>query len=448
MRTERFGFRFVLTVEIFYNTEFKMEKKTFDDEKTSLISSGKEGSRKTKKLLFSDSDSDSDDPFPEIECDLCSKSFSNVRAYEQHVSGKKHHQKLAQKRLMKSVGITENGDGEKDEEDASDELHCDVCQKTITGYISFAAHLKGSVHAKNVKRKKLKESLKDKPEVLAEKDTEVDPEDDGILGKPFARCPACDKTFYDPLSYKKHMVGQGHKKKILQQKTFDNLKHDDPELEDDSFRCEVCSKTFSGPIPYKTHLKSGVHENQVKRSKAMEKLKEFFDLDPENGSMVCKECKRTFTDPSAFKLHLDNKSHEKQSAKGRMLDFVSANPEIAAMKSVGNISSEDESDEEASYEKGYYFLVCKLCHTSFTGVESARDHVKCKKHQKAKKEKNDMKLLKKKLSEKPKSAKAKDISSRNGDEENKKPTMADEIDAALKNKEIPHSQANDDFELI
>ncbi|GBN25920.1 hypothetical protein AVEN_83309-1 [Araneus ventricosus] len=400
--------------------------------------------RKYQELF---NDSDDDDSFPEIECDLCSKSFSSVKAYEQHLSGKKHHQMLSKKKLMKKIGPTNGEEDENIDPDPTDELQCDVCEKTFSGYKPYIAHMKGSIHAKTVKQQKLRESLKDKPEVLAENGDEAESEDDDLLERPFARCSACKKVFYDPVSYQKHMTGSAHKKKMLQQRTLDSLKNelrDDPQVEDDEFftKCDVCNKQFSGPVPFKIHLKSGVHESQVKRVQAMGKLKDFFLEDSTTGKMVCKECKKMFTDPFAFKLHLDNNSHEKENVKDKVLEFVASNPEIVAMKSVENISSEDESEQNAGYEKGYYFLVCKLCHMSFTGLESARDHVHSKKHVNAKDEKKKLKLLKSRMTEK----KGDQIPANgtNGQVKNASATSktaASEMDVHL-------ADGNEDFELV
>ncbi|CAL1273418.1 unnamed protein product [Larinioides sclopetarius] len=407
-----------------------------------LLSKDVTPARRKYQDLFNDSEDD--DSFSDVECDLCAKSFSSVKAYEQHLSGKKHHQMLSKKKLMKKT-VPTNGEGDENiDPDFADDLQCDVCEKTFSGYKPYIAHMRGNIHAKNLKQQKLRESLKDKPEVLTENDDELQSGDDDLLQKPFARCSACEKVLYDPTSYQKHMIGSAHKKKMLQQRTLDSLKDelkDDPLVEDDEFftKCEVCNKQFSGPVPFKIHLQSSVHENQVKRVKAMEKLKDFFEEDSTTGKMACKECKKMFTDPFAFKLHLDNNSHEKQKVKDKVLEFVAANPEIVAMKSVENISSEDDSEEKAGYEKGYYFLVCKLCHKSFTGLESAGDHVQSKKHVKAKAEKKKLKLLKSRMMEKkedrvPMNGQVKNTTSKNT-------TAASEIDAH-------HADGNEDFELV
>ncbi|KAF8767435.1 zinc finger protein 346-like [Argiope bruennichi] len=399
--------------------------------------------RKYQELF---NDSDDDDSFPEIECDLCSKSFSNIKAYEQHVNSKKHHQMLSKKKLMKKIEPTEDEEDENVDPESTDELQCDVCEKTFSGYKPFVAHMRGGIHAKNMKKQKLKEFLKDKPEVLAKNDGEAESDDDDLLQKPFARCSVCEKVFYDPASYQKHMVGSTHKKKMTQQKTLDKLKNelrDDPQIEDEEFftKCDICNKQFSGPVPYKIHLMSAVHENQMKRVRAMEKLKDFFLEDSTTGKMICKECKKMFTDPFAFKQHLDNNSHEKQKVKDKVLEFVAANPEIVAVKSVENITSEEDSEEKAGYEKGYYFLVCKLCHMSFTGLQSATDHVQSKKHVNARDEKKKIKLLKKRMTEKKNAQQSVNDSAKSAIEAPKSVTAISEMDTL-------DTDGNEEFELV
>ncbi|GFS66570.1 uncharacterized protein NPIL_231261 [Nephila pilipes] len=396
---------------------------------------------KGDELFFTDSD---DDPFPEIECDLCSKQFPSVKMYEQHLNSKKHHQMLTKQRMMRKMKAPGKEDDEEFEPESTEELQCDVCEKTFSSHIPYVAHIKGSIHAKHLKQKRLKESLKDKPEVLAENETD----EDDLFQKPYARCSMCSKVFYNPSNYQQHMRGAVHKKKVQNQKASDSLKHH-PEVEDDdSLKCDICNKSFSGPVPYKMHLQCAVHENQIKRNKAMEKVRDFFEEDEENGKMICKECKKPFTDPFALKLHLDSNSHERRSAKEIMVQFVAAHPEIVAMKSIENISSGDESDENGSYEKGYYFLVCKLCHVSFSGLENAKDHVQSKKHLKCKRDKKEMKLLKKKLKEEKNGETA---IGTNGHVEDKSPEtgnlpIQDEVDG-LKNPK-KERLGSEEFELI
>ncbi|GFY30525.1 uncharacterized protein TNCV_3522881 [Trichonephila clavipes] len=452
--SKRLGYSdFLASSIIFKMIDERADQETTSPAKEEKMESPKNGApnkpSKADELFFTDSD---DDPFPEIECDLCSKQFSHVKMYEQHLNSKKHHQMLTKQQMMEKLKISEKHDTGELESESPEELQCDVCEKTFSSYIPYAAHIKGSVHAKNLKQKKLKESLKDKAEVLAENNAGNE-EDDDLLQKPFARCTVCSKVFYDPAAYQLHMRGAAHKKKTQNQKICDSLKRDlpeNPDFEDDELfsKCDVCNKSFSGPVPYKIHLKSAVHENQIKRNQAMEKLKDFFEEDPENGKMICKECKKSFTDPFAFKLHLDNNSHERQSAKEMVLKFVTDNPEIVAMKSIENMSSGEESDESGGYEKGFYFLVCKICHTSFSGLESAQDHVLSKKHLKTKKDRNEMKQLKKKLSEKKKDV---ETNGTNGHTEDKsagtrKSPIVDEVDGIKKPKKERHT--SEDFELV
>lgn len=378
----------------------KAEVKASDDEMA------KKYMEKVDQLLLTDSD----DEYPDIECVTCSKSFPTVQMFEQHLNSKKHYKMMNKMKSMQKLGPDapkrKSAEDPLINSDSGEELYCEVCDKEMSGYISYMAHIKGSVHAKNLRQHKLREKVK-MMEGFVEDDLLDGEEEDDNLQKPFARCKTCCKTFSGPESYEQHVNGANHKKKLRQLKVIESLKKDEDTEngvgDDESYsKCEVCNKTFSGPVPYKVHLMSSVHFRELQRVKAEKELEEYFERDADGTKLVCKECKKTFSDPLSLKSHLSNNSHGKQKVKDEMFGFVASNPEIVAVKSVQNLSSDEdeETNEKENFQNGHYFLVCKLCHMSFSGPESARDHLESKKHVKVKNEKAERKILKEKLKDK------------------------------------------------
>lgn len=359
-------------------------------------SSLKKTSKKEDRILSSDSD----DSLFDAECSTCGVKLPDAKTYENHMQGKKHKKEVAKAKFLAKYEESEKKiegscDSEEEEDDDSKEIHCKICDMYISGHIPYMTHLKGSKHAKNVKKEKLKDKMKHMTEILDSGDNE-NASDDEILQKPFARCDLCQKEFSGPESLSKHMKSSLHKKMLRQSKTVEGLKAKyQSELksdgEDDSFtNCKVCQKSFSGPVPFQIHMESKLHKKNLEKMKIAEEIKEFCSNVENVTAYVCKECKKTFTDPLAFKNHMKNNSHEKQKTKAALLDFLTSHPEIVFTAPFGDQNAEkngDTADQE-------YYLVCKICSAAFSGPESAQDHVKSKKHTSLIKEKNMLKLLK------------------------------------------------------
>ncbi|KAG8179676.1 hypothetical protein JTE90_021273 [Oedothorax gibbosus] len=274
----------------------------------------------------------------------------------------------------------------------------------------------------------------------------LDEVEDDTIQKPFARCSTCGTTFYGPESYQQHLKGANHKKKLRQLKIIETLKKDETAAGNDmdvkgTYRCEACSKSFSGPVPYKMHLMSSVHQKELQRVKTEEELKYLFEKEEDSDKLVCKECKKAFPDAFSFKSHIANNSHGKQKVKETLFGFVEANPDIVAVKSVQNISDDEEENnlnEKENFRNGHYFLVCKLCHASFSGPESARDHLESKKHMKIKIERAQKKALKDKLKDKQNVK----------DRESSLTAYREKNNQAANSKPKGASDIPDDFEMI
>lgn len=355
------------------------------------------GKKKNAKKSDDSILSDSDGSMPDLDCETCGVSYTDPKAYENHMNGKKHAKKVAEAKLRAQNEKSDKEAESGEDSDESPEMHCKICDKYFTGYVSYAAHVKGTVHAKNVKKQKLKKQLDDLPEVIKKEDDENDSDDDGILPKPYAKCATCQKEFGGPESFKMHMKSATHLKKVKQAKTMQELKKNEGEHSDgeEAFsKCEVCKKTFSGVTPYKIHMNSNIHKKNLEKKKIAEEIKEFCSNTDFSEGYVCKECSKTFTDPLAFKCHLQNNSHEKQKAKKALSEFLNAYPEIKYVTPYEKEEGEDESSGDEA--DPMYYLICTLCHFSFSGPESAQDHVKSKKHIAIKKEKKMKKLLKEK----------------------------------------------------
>lgn len=399
---------------------------------------------KTTKKTAADHDdnilSDSDST-PDMECETCGISFTNAKSLQSHMQGKKHQKKVAEAKLMaKNLAATKNDESDNDDSEDSNDIHCEVCDKDFTGYMSFASHMKGSVHAKNVKKQKLKQQLENMPEVL-DKEKGESGSDDDMLQKPYARCSKCQKEFSGPENFKLHMKSATHLKKVKETEALKKLKTDEARNSDDEefySKCDVCHKSFNGVRSYHIHMQSRVHKRTLEKIKVAEEIKEFCANDNFDAGYVCKECKKTFSDPLAFKSHLQNNSHEKQKAKDALVEFLHAYPEIVFVAPFDEEDSGDESDES----KSDFYLICKLCHVSFSGPESAQDHVKSKKHINIKKEKKMLKLLKEQ--KKGTSSKSEKKNSTNTNNE----SSEKEISANIKQEDKKNGDTSHDFELI
>lgn len=339
--------------------------------------------------------SDSDCSLPVAQCETCELTFNNGKEYESHMQGKRHQKKLAEVALMaKDLSDKNDGEIEEDESDDSSDFYCDLCDKPFTGYISYAAHIKGSKHAKNKMKQKLKKKFKDMPEVL-EKEQQSNSDDDDIVKKPYAKCSICEKEFSGPEAFKNHVESVKHLKKAKLAKISQNMEVDKENISDDDefhHKCDVCQKKFTGLVNFKTHMESAVHRKQMKKKQVAEEVKEFCVNGDSDTGYVCKECKKVFKDPLAFKCHLKNNSHEKQKAKQALVEFLKAYPEIVFVAPFDRQDSDAENSGDETDSQ--YYLICKLCSVSFPGPESAQDHVKSKKHINLKKEKKILKLLK------------------------------------------------------
>lgn len=348
---------------------------------------------------------------PEIECEICGLTFSDAKSYKNHLQGKKHKKKLSDLKVMArhfADKDDDKSDNEESDDGADSDLRCAVCEISCNNYVSYASHIKGSTHAKNVKKQKLKHQLGGMPEVLAEGQKSKS-DDEDIAPKAYARCSSCRKEFFAPESFQMHLKSERHLSKIKLMKAMKKMKVDEGKGSDDEEfykQCDVCHKSFSGPAPYHIHMKSTAHKKGVEKKRVSAQLKEFCANDDFDAGYTCKECAKTFPDPLGFKAHLENNSHEKQKAKKALAEFLKAYPEIVFVIPFGKEDSDTEDSNEESDSK--YYLICKICNMSFSGPESAQDHVKSKKHVSTKKEKRLRELLKQQ----------KTISSQNSDSKN------------------------------
>ncbi|XP_015931256.2 zinc finger protein 346 [Parasteatoda tepidariorum] len=205
--------------------------------------------RPVSPVSLSESDNES---LPEIECKLCNKSFDSYNAYQQHIKSRKHYNQMTAKKMSAKAAVDKlvEDHSESDGDDKYTELNCDVCSKTFSGCKPYASHLHGSTHAKNLKKQALKEKMKDVPGVESDEGS-----GDDWMPKTVAKCKLCEKEFTSLESFQKHLSGSMHKKKLKQEKILQSVKDEhkgsDVEMDDDFYKkCDVCDKEFSGLLPY------------------------------------------------------------------------------------------------------------------------------------------------------------------------------------------------------
>lgn len=349
----------------------------------------------------SDESSSDSDTFPrDIKCRTCDLNFLDIKTYNNHVKGKKHKRTVDQQRLISKLVLSDKekmDESESDDENAdSNEMYCEVCDRYMSGYIPYMTHTKGNLHAKNVKKQKLKEKMRGMTEVLDKEYEEDGKNYDDVIERPFAHCSKCKKSFSGPEPFQMHLKSATHKKKVQQAEALEVLKMKHPdeaksEDEDVFNKCSVCNKSFSGLVPYKIHMQSNTHQKNLEKMKLIEEIKEFYSI--AESAYICQGCNKKFTDPKNFKYHFTNNSHEKLKAKMALKEFLTSNPEIAFLTSFRN-DDDSNSENESDHSDKDYYLICKLCHVSFSGPESAEDHVKSKRHITLKKEKKLLKTSK------------------------------------------------------
>lgn len=391
-------------------------------------------------------DSDSDDSFGEIDCDICNKTFTNSKSYEQHMNSQKHYKQVVKNKALakkREVDKLLNPDTQENGEAEDTEFHCKDCDMTFSGHKPYMEHKHGSVHEKNVKKRVLKEKMKDTPGLSIEEEKY---EEDGFTLKPVAKCTLCNKDFTGIEAFKNHMDSKPHKKKLREQKIADHFKNDkkDHSLDEDFYtRCEICDKGFSGFQPFYEHMNSLAHEKTEKRIQAIQEIKSLCTEDSTDSKLICKECQKPFTDPAAFKAHIANNSHEKYKIKDKILELVNTHPEIIAGKTIKNEFVDEDENEE--FQVGNLLMVCKLCHTAFSGPENALDHLKSKKHLKVKEEKEKIKQY---LKNKKAKASKQDENTQPADKKSEVKKDSSSQNATAVNGKTAKEAEHDDFELI
>ncbi|XP_015915935.1 zinc finger protein 346 [Parasteatoda tepidariorum] len=154
-------------------------------------------------------------------CDVCSKAFTGILPYKQHLESTTH---LKQKRKnqslekVKDLCITSSSNAK---------LRCKECNKTFTGPAPFEDHLKSSSHGKLKKKKNLYEELeKNYPEMLKTsiRDDSESEDSDGEIVKP--ACGICNMIFSGPEVALEHFSSEKHTKALKKKKRIDKNKRD------------------------------------------------------------------------------------------------------------------------------------------------------------------------------------------------------------------------------
>lgn len=151
-------------------------------------------------------------------CQVCSKSFSGLIQYTQHIQSELHSRHVLNAENLKNYQnlFIRCEDGN---------IECKECKKHFNGPEPFIAHMKSPIHSKLKQKKDLLKSLLDKhPEMVVmsshanEDKGSIDVTESGIF------CSSCHNVFSGPETARDHFQSPKHKKVVEEKKRFEQYK--------------------------------------------------------------------------------------------------------------------------------------------------------------------------------------------------------------------------------
>ncbi|KAG8180398.1 hypothetical protein JTE90_025448 [Oedothorax gibbosus] len=244
-------------------------------------------------------------------------------------------------------------------------LNCEICEKTFNSFKSFLQHEKSSNHYKKISQKKLKKKLSKN----LDDELSISIDDMTLYPKAFTECDACRKEFSGPESYYQHLKSKAHRKKVERAKLLEQVTVEgkvDMEKLAEVLRPNKDTLTEVGASGYSPTVEDTGSED---------------DGQGEIHQFECTDCVKVFTGIDPWYQHLVSKTHEKTLKQKRLrVQVTGAQTKYPEHSETASLPSEYLDPIEVDGD----VLICRLCHMSFSGPESAAAHLKSKGHAKKK----------------------------------------------------------------
>lgn len=249
------------------------------------------------------------------------------------------------------------------------ELKCETCSKTFTSLKCLVQHEKSGKHYKKLSQKKLEKEVNEN--IKGEISSEFS--DFMLYPKPYAGCDICEKEFSGPESFHQHLKSKVHHKKVAKAKFLEQVTEDG----------KIDKEKFKLIYKQKKTPQEGFHALGASAySPTLEETESYDNVIAESHQFECLECEKVFTGVDPWFQHLVSKTHEKTLKQKKLLDRVTAGPSSKSPSAESGVASSSSSQNLDAIEVDGDVLICRLCHKSFSGPESAAAHLKSRGHAK------------------------------------------------------------------
>lgn len=247
------------------------------------------------------------------------------------------------------------------------DFYCDICEKSFSSFKTFLQHEKSNNHYKKISQKKLEKKLS--KHLDDELSNSID--DMTLYSQVFSECDACKKSFSGPESYYQHLISKVHRKKVARNKLLEKVTHEgivDVEKLKKIYKQNGTSQDTSTEVGASRYSPTVEDTGSDSEDDGLAETHQF----------ECTDCDKVFTGIDPWHQHLVSKTHEKTLKQKKLFAKVTS----------GSLSKVPEDSKTASLPTAYLdqievdgdVLVCRLCHKSFSGPESAEAHLKSKGH--------------------------------------------------------------------
>ncbi|GBM88289.1 hypothetical protein AVEN_2102-1 [Araneus ventricosus] len=289
-----------------------------------------------------------------------------------------------EKQLESSIPENNNPyfDTSSSDSDFEFEFTCEICNKTFSGLKPLRQHEKGAQHLKRVRKKEIEKQL-----VRNLEDDSAGNKEDDLEQSLFAICKTCKKDFMGPESLQLHLKSSAHKKKMAASKLLKEIRDEDGHISLEKLRQKRKEKKSKNGVP----IVVGKTSERFSRPDASEHPGETNgacgysgpplssddssddDAIAETHEFECLDCKKVFTGVNPWYQHLVSKVHEKTLKQKELFDKLGI---------TGTSFSKESSTDQYLVQEEDDLITCRLCNVALSGPESARTHLKSKKHTK------------------------------------------------------------------
>ncbi|XP_054876951.1 zinc finger matrin-type protein 1 isoform X2 [Poeciliopsis prolifica] len=218
-------------------------------------------------------------------CYICSSNLMFESNRVAHYEGKQHSQKV--KTYLNAMRADLSSGCQNMSRNKNS--FCELCYVVFSSQVVAKSHYEGKLHAKNLRKRRLLESVKDtavhnSPAVTQDpvnSDQNSSQEDDlefyseptsntppfsntGVdLEDPNKYCALCVASFNNPLMASQHYNGRKHQKKMARQKLLKAQEND--AQQGNSFMCQMCGVSTNSLKMYEAHMQGNKHQIREKK---------------------------------------------------------------------------------------------------------------------------------------------------------------------------------------